>query len=76
MTMCAKPGVVAASNDPKGDRMLCEIEEPVGTHLARCVCQDEQGIVAAREETQQQIREMELPKCVPAPGGGKCANVQ
>jgi hypothetical protein len=70
-SMCAR-GFAAASNDPKGDRMICEFEEPLGSHIPKCICHDEQEIVATREETQQALHDMEINKCV-AHGGGTCA---
>ena len=70
--MCAQNRVAAASNDPKGDRMICEFEEPVGSHVPRCVCRDEQNIVADRENTQQYLRDMEHTGCI-TNGGGACA---
>jgi hypothetical protein len=69
--MCAQRGVAAASNDRPGDRMICEFEEPTGSHLQKCVCHDEQEIVATREATQQYLRDLEIDKCV-AHGGGTC----
>src|SRR5207248_344057 len=62
--MCAKRGVSAASNDPMGQRMICEFEELVGTHLPRCVCRDEKQIVADREGSQQNVLDMLQHKCL------------
>ena len=53
--MCAKKGVAAASNDPKGKQMICEVENPTGTNVPRCVCRDEQSSNENRRETQQQM---------------------
>lgn len=72
-SMCAKHGVAAASNDAPGSRMICELEELVGSHYPRCVCRDEQQIVADRAEAQQAVRDMEQHKCVSS-GGGSCGN--
>jgi hypothetical protein len=69
--MCGQKGVAAASNDPKGDRMICEFEEPVGSHVPRCVCRDEQNIIADRENTQQYLRDMEHGACLNN-GSGPC----
>ena len=54
-SMCSKNGV-AASKDAKGDRMICGFEMLVGTHVPKCVCRDEQEILAAREASQAYIR--------------------
>jgi hypothetical protein len=69
--MCAQRGVQAASNDPKGERMFCEFEEPVGSHVPRCVCRDEQQAIADRDIAQQYIRDLEHGKCI-TNGGGTC----
>ena len=71
--MCAKRGVAAASNDPVGQRMICEMEELVGTHLPRCVCRDEKQIVADREDSQQTVLDMEQHKCI-SNGGATCGH--
>lgn len=39
--MCAQHGTVSMSKDKDGERMLCELQEQIGTHLPRCVCWDE-----------------------------------
>jgi hypothetical protein len=39
--MCAEHGKVAVSNDKEGDRMVCELQNQLGTHIPRCVCIDE-----------------------------------
>jgi hypothetical protein len=39
--MCAMHGTVAMSKDKEGERMLCELQEQLGTHIPRCVCWDE-----------------------------------
>ena len=53
--MCAKKGVAAYSNDPKGKRMVCEVENPTGSNYGRCVCRDEQAAAENRRQTQQQM---------------------
>jgi hypothetical protein len=68
--MCGRPGVQAASNDPKGERMLCEFETPVGSHVPQCVCRDEQQTVADRENAQQYLRDVETNGCMHT--GGMC----
>jgi hypothetical protein len=70
-SMCARKGDVAASNDAPGNRLLCERQEIVGSHFQRCVCRDENQIVADREATRQAVIDAEIPKCV-ANGGGSC----
>ena len=70
-SMCAKHGTAAMSNDAPGHRMVCEFEELVGTHLPKCICRDEQQIVADRAASQQAITDMEQHKCV-SNGGGAC----
>jgi hypothetical protein len=39
--MCAEHGTVAVSNDKEGDRMICELQNQLGSHIPRCVCVDE-----------------------------------
>src|SRR5882757_6672207 len=39
--MCAEHGKIAVSNDKEGDRMVCELQNQLGTHIPRCVCIDE-----------------------------------
>jgi hypothetical protein len=39
--MCAQHGTVAVSNDKEGDRMVCELQNQLGTHIPRCICVDE-----------------------------------
>jgi hypothetical protein len=58
--MCAKHGTVAMSSDKPGERMLCELQEPLGSHLPKCVCWDEGLIAQQREDTQQIHRQMEV----------------
>jgi hypothetical protein len=70
-SMCARHGVAAASNDPKGDRMICELEELVGSHVPRCVCRDEQQLVADRDASQEYVREIEHGRCI-SNGSGTC----
>jgi hypothetical protein len=69
-SMCSKNGV-AASKDPKGDRMICGFETLVGTHVPKCVCRDEQEALAARESSQEYIRSLEHGRCA-SNGGGTC----
>ncbi|HEX4384581.1 MAG TPA: hypothetical protein VH083_16580 [Myxococcales bacterium] len=40
-SMCAEHGTVSLSNDKEGDRMVCELQNQLGTHIPRCVCIDE-----------------------------------
>src|SRR5215471_4227630 len=61
-SMCAKPGTVAMSNDEPGKRMVCELQEPVGSHMPKCVCWDEQQIAQNREDAQDMIREQTAHK--------------
>ena len=39
--MCAEHGVVSASKDKDGERMICELQNQLGSHIPRCVCIDE-----------------------------------
>ncbi|HUJ28600.1 MAG TPA: hypothetical protein VLW85_21405 [Myxococcales bacterium] len=64
LSMCAKKGAVAASNDAPGHRMMCEREEPLGSHYPRCVCRDEAAIAADRAATRQGIDDLGAVKCV------------
>jgi hypothetical protein len=57
--MCAQHGTVAMSNDKTGDRMVCELQEPLGSHMSKCICWDEGLVAQQREETQQIHRQME-----------------
>jgi len=54
--MCGTHGTVSASNDAKGERMLCGWEEFTGSHVPKCICRDEQGIIEEREQTQDWLR--------------------
>jgi hypothetical protein len=71
--MCAPKGKVSASNDPKGERMICELEEFTGSHISKCVCRDEDEIVATREASQGYIRSITGGKCL-SNGGATCQN--
>ena len=70
-SMCAQHGVVSASNDPVGDRMVCGWEEFVGSHVPKCVCRDEQQVAEDRESSQEWIRVNEHGRCI-SNGGGTC----
>ena len=58
-SMCAKRGVAARSKDEPGSGMVCEREELVGSHFPRCICRDEQQVIADRERAQQDARDAE-----------------
>lgn len=55
--MCAAHGKVAVSTDKPGERMICELQEPLGTHLAKCTCWDEGLVADKRVDTQDAVRE-------------------
>jgi hypothetical protein len=59
LSMCAEAGTVAVSRGNEGERMVCERQTPVGTHLPTCVCRDEGMIAQQVEDTQQVIRTVE-----------------
>ena len=67
-SMCGPKGTPAASNDPKGARMICEMEDFTGSHVSKCVCRDESALIAGRDESQQYMRDMQS-KCVAADTG-------
>jgi len=54
--MCAQHGTTAMSTDVEGERMLCELQEQIGTHLPRCVCWDEGYTERERELAFEQMR--------------------
>jgi hypothetical protein len=51
--MCDERGRIAYSKDKPGERMVCELQEPLGSHLAKCVCWDEGLLAEKRQDTQQ-----------------------
>jgi len=61
-SMCAKKGTAAMSKDAPGQRMVCELEDPVGSHLPKCICRDELAMDADREATQRYLQEAEQTK--------------
>ena len=52
--------------------MVCEMEELLGTHMARCVCRVAQQIADDRDGSQQALRDAEQHKCVVSPGSAQC----
>ena len=71
-SMCAAKGKVAMSLGEEGERMECELQDKIGSHLARCVCWDEGYAAEERDKAQRMIREAmminpcgaENPACV------------
>jgi hypothetical protein len=59
--MCAAHGKVAVSTDKPGERMICELQEPLGTHLAKCTCWDEGLIADKRIDTPEAARQYMEP---------------
>jgi hypothetical protein len=55
--MCAQDHSVQHSNDPEGQRAYCAFETPLGTHVPKCVCRDENKSMAEREAAQQFMRD-------------------
>jgi hypothetical protein len=55
-SMCAQHGTTAMSTDKEGERMLCELQEQIGTHLPRCVCWDEGYTERERELAYEMMR--------------------
>ena len=71
--MCAQHGTTAMSTDVDGERMLCELQEPLGSHLARCVCWDEGYTERERELAFEMMRNI---NSIQACGGqGSCAGI-
>jgi hypothetical protein len=58
--MCATRGKVAVSTDKPGERMICEMQEPLGSHLPKCTCWDEGALASKREDTQEMVRELSM----------------
>jgi hypothetical protein len=58
--MCAARGTVAMSLGREGERMICELQTPLGSHLARCTCWDEGMIAQQRQDTQNIHEQMEV----------------
>jgi hypothetical protein len=61
--MCAPHGTVSMSNDKEGDRMVCEMQEQLGTHIPRCVCVDEGFSERERELAMEQMRGLGVNGC-------------
>jgi hypothetical protein len=55
-SMCALHGTVAMSKDKEGERMVCELQEQIGTHIPRCVCWDEGYTERERELALEMLR--------------------
>jgi hypothetical protein len=68
--MCAAHGKVAYSNDKPGERMICEMQTHLGTHLQQCTCWDEGLLAEKKIDTQEAIQNLEtsIQKC----GNGSC----
>lgn len=58
--MCPEAGTVGMSLGAEGERMMCEIQIPLGTHLPRCTCWDEGMLAQQREDTQEIHHQMEV----------------
>jgi hypothetical protein len=72
-SMCAMHGTVAMSTDKEGERMLCELQEQIGTHLPRCVCWDEGYAERERELAMEQMRGLSsLQACGGGDGAAQC----
>jgi hypothetical protein len=54
--MCAEHGRVAMSADKEGDRMVCELQAILGSHVPRCVCVDEGFSDRERELAFEQLK--------------------
>jgi hypothetical protein len=58
--MCPQPGTVATSLGQEGERMVCERQLPIGSHLPHCVCRDE-GLTAQQiAETQELLHKLQM----------------
>jgi hypothetical protein len=55
--MCAQDRSAQHSKDPEGQRAYCALETPLGTHVPKCVCRDENKSVTEREAAQQFLRD-------------------
>jgi hypothetical protein len=51
--MCDERGRVAVSKGRPGERMICEMQEHLGSRVARCTCWDEGLLAEKRADTQQ-----------------------
>ncbi|HEX4382767.1 MAG TPA: hypothetical protein VH083_07455 [Myxococcales bacterium] len=58
--MCPQPGTVATSLGDVGERMVCERQLPIGSHLPRCVCRDEGFIAQQTAETQDLLHKLQM----------------
>jgi hypothetical protein len=58
--VCAARGLIAVSLGQEGERMICELQTPLGSHLARCTCWDEGMIAQQRQDTQNIHEQMEV----------------
>ena len=70
-SMCGANGTTAHTNDAPGDRMICAFEEPIGSHMAQCVCHDEKRLAEDRENGQAFMRDAEHGRCL-SNGTGTC----
>jgi hypothetical protein len=73
--MCPELGTVAVSLGEEGERMVCEMQVPLGTHLPRCVCRDEGMMAQQKEDTDPLLRQLEVgiqTGC--RPGEAQCNN--
>jgi hypothetical protein len=57
--MCAPHGKVAYSNDKPGERMICEMQPHLGTHLEQCTCWDETLLAEKKIDTDEAIHKLE-----------------
>src|SRR3954463_15234405 len=71
--MCAAKGKVAVSLGDEGERMVCELQDKIGSHLDRCVCWDEGLAADERDKARRMIQEvMQINPCGGEDGAALC----
>ena len=51
----------ASGANPDEQKLICDVERPVGSNIARRVCRTPQQIEREREAAQEKIRSMQTP---------------
>jgi hypothetical protein len=69
---CAEHSTLAMSKGKPGERMVCEMIEPVGSHVPKCLCRDEGLIAQQRQESQDALRAMDPNAQVCGGVAGNC----
>jgi hypothetical protein len=71
---CAEHSTIAMSKGKPGERMVCEMIEPVGSHVPKCLCRDEALIAQQREQGQDAQRRMDPNAQVCGGAAGNCTS--